>query len=58
MTTDPRSNEELKPCCIRCGERLKGVAALTTTLCGLCADDELNARQRAEALVRVIEEGR
>lgn len=31
-------------CCVRCGERLKGVMALTATLCGLCADDERNGR--------------
>lgn len=33
------------PSCIRCGEKLTGVMALTATLCGLCADDELNAAQ-------------
>jgi hypothetical protein len=31
------------PSCLRCGEKLKGAAALTATLCGLCADDEVNA---------------
>jgi hypothetical protein len=34
--------------CIRCGEKLKGVAALCATLCGLCADDEINERAREE----------
>lgn len=33
------------PSCIRCGEKLTGVMALTATLCGLCADDELNAAE-------------
>lgn len=34
--------------CARCGERIKGATALSATLCGLCADDELNARAREE----------
>lgn len=30
--------------CVRCGEKIKGVMALTADLCGLCGDDELNGR--------------
>lgn len=35
--------EAIAPACVRCGERLTGVMALTATLCGLCADDDKNA---------------
>jgi hypothetical protein len=31
------------PACILCGEKLEGTPGLSTSFCGLCADDELNA---------------
>jgi Domain of unknown function (DUF4326) len=37
------ANPDVVPSCIRCGERLQGVTMWTATLCGLCADDQLNA---------------
>ena len=33
-----------QPHCARCGEKLKGITMWTATLCGLCADDELNVK--------------
>ena len=36
--------EQSQPCCRRCGERIRDVAMLNATLCGLCADDEANGR--------------